>query len=139
MLTYLAFMAEDSAVEIWLDRCKFGAGQRAEGKFTSMQQECDALELVGLILQGSGVMRQISHIEIEAAGMPNIVSTNVKQPDAPEVKDLIRTVSSTAGIQTTEVSLAVSRAFNQARVWLRYIPDVQQPTIFHDDVLLLAD
>lgn len=176
VLTYLAFMAEDSAVEIWLDRCKFGAGKRAEGKFTSMQQECDALELVGrnvlteiewrdtlstsyddiailikrpankgdavnfgLILQGSGVMRQISHIEIEAAGMPNIVSSNVKQPDAPEVKDLIRTVSSTAGIQTTEVSLAVSRAFNQARVWLRYIPDVQQPTIFHDDVLLLAD
>jgi hypothetical protein len=31
VLTYLAFMAEDSAVEIWLDRCKFGAGKRAEG------------------------------------------------------------------------------------------------------------
>ncbi len=47
VLTYLAFMAEDSAVEVWLDRCRFGKGARAEGRFKSIQQECDSLELVG--------------------------------------------------------------------------------------------
>jgi len=45
-LTYLAFFAEDTAIGIWLDRCKFGNADRPEGPFANRQHEMDGLELV---------------------------------------------------------------------------------------------
>lgn len=46
LVAYLAFFAEDTAIGIWLDRCKFGNTERSEGPFRSRQQELDALELI---------------------------------------------------------------------------------------------
>lgn len=53
VLAYLAFTAEDTPIGIWLDRCIFGKGQRAEGKFPTQRHEADALEMVGkqLVIQ----------------------------------------------------------------------------------------
>jgi len=74
VLTYLAFMAEDSAVEIWLDRCKFGQGARAEGKFKSIQQECDSLELVGRNLSIETEWRDT------LLGSPDEIAIVIKRP-----------------------------------------------------------
>ncbi|MEN3109844.1 hypothetical protein ACFONG_13125 [Uliginosibacterium paludis] len=53
VLAYLAFMAEDTPIGIWLDRSSFGSGRRPEGKFLSQRLEADALEMVGkqLVIQ----------------------------------------------------------------------------------------
>jgi hypothetical protein len=45
--SYMAFMALDKPVQIWLDRCSFGTHERSEGKFASLRHEQEALELVG--------------------------------------------------------------------------------------------
>lgn len=45
-LTILAANAQDLAIEIWLDRCKFGYARRIEGKFATKRHEADSLELV---------------------------------------------------------------------------------------------
>jgi len=44
---YMAFMAEDTPVGIWLDRSVFGRHKRGEGAFKTQKQEADGLELVG--------------------------------------------------------------------------------------------
>lgn len=45
-LAYFSFYLEDTAIEVWLDRSKFGNFERSEGPFTSMVHERDALELI---------------------------------------------------------------------------------------------
>jgi hypothetical protein len=50
VFAYLAFMAEDTPVGIWLDRCSFGKSKRAEGKFANQRLEADALEMIAVQL-----------------------------------------------------------------------------------------
>jgi hypothetical protein len=45
-LGFAAFYVQDTAIDIWLDRCKFGNGIRTEGRFRSARLEADGLELV---------------------------------------------------------------------------------------------
>lgn len=45
-LAYLAAYAEDTAIGVWLDRCKFGRAKRIEGPFSTRQQELDSLEMI---------------------------------------------------------------------------------------------
>lgn len=45
-LTYFALNAQDSAIDIWLDRSKFGRHKRSEGRFLTSRQEADSLEMV---------------------------------------------------------------------------------------------
>ncbi|RZI83856.1 MAG: hypothetical protein EOP38_11060 [Rubrivivax sp.] len=175
-LAYFAFMAEDSAVEIWLDRCLFGNGVRAEGKFKSIQQECDALELVGrnvlvetewrdtmlgrpdeivvaikcpaekgdainfgVLLQGGGIVRQLSFFEAKQAGMPILEKKDISLPAENEAKVESYTAVNSGNVKSIELSVHVAPIFDKAKIWLRYIPDAKQPTSFYDDFFLLAD
>lgn len=53
VFAYMAFMAEDTPIGVWLDRGAFGNGKRSEGKFPSQRHETDALEMIGkqLVIQ----------------------------------------------------------------------------------------
>jgi hypothetical protein len=45
ILAFAAPRFEDTAAEVWLDRCKFGNAERSEGPFKNRHHELDALEL----------------------------------------------------------------------------------------------
>lgn len=56
ILVWAALNAEDTQAEIWLDRCYFGFGERAEGKWSDAQLAKELTELNAILVGLSGQM-----------------------------------------------------------------------------------
>lgn len=84
VLTYLAFFAEDTAVGIWLDRCKFGNANRIEGPFSNRQHELDALEIVArkISIEIEWVDKPLSSLRFNTDEITISVKRNVSANDA---------------------------------------------------------